>query len=277
MNVFLLLLGSALVVGAVALAASLVFVWRNQERIVFQPPRVVASGTERQSGRRTYRARDGQPLFGYLVGMPSADAPFVIAFHGNADLAEWLLPWAHKLCARTGASVFLPEYRGYGGLPGRPTYPNSHLDACAAWEMARGELGISESRLVLFGHSLGSAIAVELAAVARPRALVLQSPFSSARAMAARLLMPSIPALWGRVSRVHFDTAARVARLAIPVHVAHGERDLVIPDSMGRQVHGAARVHGQLLLVPDAGHNDVAERGQDRYWRWLAAAIADSR
>jgi pimeloyl-ACP methyl ester carboxylesterase len=79
---------------------------------------------------------------------------------------------------------------------------------------------------------------------------------------------------WTRIARVHFDTEARVAALDVPTWVAHGALDLVIPPRMGRAVHAAARRPGQLLVVPTAGHNDVARAGGERYWRWLTAALA---
>ena len=78
---------------------------------------------------------------------------------------------------------------------------------------------------------------------------------------------------WTRISRVHFDTEARVAGLDCPVWVAHGDRDMVIPVGMGQQVHESARERGELLLVPRAGHNDVPSTAGERYWSWLARAL----
>ena len=208
------------------------------------------------------------------MGIPDPGSPLVIAFHGNAELAEWMVPWALELHTRTRATVLLPEYRGYGALSGRPTYAAARADALAAFTYAQSAFRSPPARLVLFGHSLGSAVAVELAAVARPAALVLQAPFTSARAMAARLLVPTFTPVWQGISRVHYDTVARVGQLEMPVHVAHGMRDRIVPAAMGRAVHAAARKPGELLLVPDAGHNDVPERAPERYWRWLVHAVA---
>jgi hypothetical protein len=136
--------------------------------------------------------------------------------------------------------------------------------------------------IVLFGHSLGSAVATELALYmqdtvgARPRALVLQSPFTSAMEMAARMLVPPIPWLWKRIARVHYDTRNLVARLDIPVWVAHGTRDLNIPSRMGVQVFRSAQRPGALLLVQGAGHNDVADVGGERYWQWIVSAVGQA-
>jgi fermentation-respiration switch protein FrsA (DUF1100 family) len=246
--------------------------WYFQDQIVFQPP-VVVPAADVPARRVTYRADDGVELFAYVVGDCRANSPVVLAFHGNADLARWLVPWAARLAHEADACVVLAEYRGYDGLNGPPTYASSAHDARAALAYARHVLGASPRQLVYFGHSLGSAVAAELAAVVPPRSLVLQSPFSSARAMSRRLLVPGLTAFWGLISRVHFDTVARVRELDAPVHVAHGDRDLIVPVTMGREVYDAARRRGELLIVKGAGHNDVAETGSDAYWRWLTPAV----
>jgi fermentation-respiration switch protein FrsA (DUF1100 family) len=110
-----------------------------------------------------------------------------------------------------------------------------------------------------------------------PRSLILQSPFTSARDMAARMMVPMVPWLWQRIGRVPYDTRAIVKRLDTPVYVAHGTRDLTIPFRMGQEVHAAARRPGEMLRVEGAGHNDVADVAGERYWRWLVAAVRDGR
>ena len=274
--------------GAVAGAASAVvaftvgmgLVWLRQERIVWQPPRVRDADRATPAGaeRVDYAASDGQPLLGY-VGRPlGARAGVLLAFHGNAELAAWSVPWALEVARRTGYAVVVPEYRGYAGLPGSPDYPCSRLDARAAYRAALDLLGAAPDEVALYGHSLGTALATELAdALADegmpPRALALESPFTSAKAMARVVLSEGAERWWRRISRVHFDTEARVAALDVPVSVAHGRLDLVVPVRMGRQVHARARVPGELLEVPDAGHNDVVETAGERYWGWLGRAL----
>ena len=262
-------------IGTIALYAVLLFaLWRYQERIVFQPPSKAGPGAV-DARKMWYTASDGVRLFAYVVGDCTTET-VVVAFHGNAELARWLVPWARIVSRETGACVVLPEFRGYDGLDGPPTYAASALDAQAALGLVRHELTLSSSRTVYFGHSLGTAIAAELAAFEEPASLVLEAPFSSARAMGARMIVPGVAAFWRIISRVHFDTVERVGRLSCPVWVSHGDRDLIIPVRMGREVFAAARREGELLIVEGAGHNDVADVGGSDYWRWLRAAIGVS-
>jgi len=268
----ILVLAAAAAVALVLLFVGVISVF--QERIAFQPPGppYPSPGDAR---RIDYRAADGQPLFAYVVGDPDKTAGLLLVFHGNADMAARQIDWAEELSSRTGFTVMVAEYRGYAGLPGKPTYPASQLDADAAYAFAIRDLGVPSSRIALFGHSLGSAIAAELAGRHRPFALVLQSPFTSARDM-ARVLTGRRPGTfsWNLFSRIHFDTIERVKALDAPVAVAHGDRDRLIPPSMGRQVFEAARHKGQWLLVPGASHNDVAVQGGEAYWQWIAHALA---
>ncbi len=254
-------------------AGLLAMVWRFQEQIVFQPPIGVAASAV--SARRVqYQTEDGVKLFAYEVGDCGPRTTVVLAFHGNADLSRWLVPWAAELASRANACVLLPEYRGYDGLSGSPSYASSAHDARAALAYARNSLGVTPERLVFFGHSLGSAVAAELAAEAPPRTLVLQAPFSSIRAMASRMVVPGLVAFFDMISRVHFDTIARVRALRVPVWVSHGDRDMVIPVRMGREVFDAAANRGELLIVPGAGHNDVSDVGGADYWTWLVKAVS---
>ena len=269
----LILTAAALVV---LYAGTVLTLWRFQEHVVFQPPKGVSSA--RVAARQVrYTSEDGIQLFAYVLGNCSATSTVVLAFHGNADLARWLIPWASDVSSRTAACVVLPEYRGYDGVAGTPSYAGSAQDAKAALVYVRDSMGVSQNRLVYFGHSLGTAIATELAGASAPRVLILQSPFTSARAMAARMIVPGLTLFWSMISRVHFDTRSRVRSLETPVWVAHGDRDVIIPVRMGREVFEAARVKGELLIVPGAGHNDVPLVGGDAYWSWLGRALGGDR
>lgn len=270
------LMESVLFIAAVILllvAAVTAGIWFLQERITFQPqgpPFPDDTGAEKVE----YTAADGIDLFAYIVGTPRPGSALLIAFHGNADLAVRQVEWAHEIVRRTGIPVMIAEYRGYMGLPGRPTYRGSQLDAEAACRFAIDRLGVKTGRIAYFGHSLGTAIATELALRHRPAALLLQSPFTSAREMAAIIAGRWTTSItWRFISRVHYDTVDGVRMLDVPVSVSHGGRDRVIPSRMGRAVYDAAKRKGQWLFVPLGSHGDLPLRAGSEYWTWLVAAL----
>jgi len=253
----------------------LLLLWWSQERILFQPPREHEPSPE--SGRVTYEAVDGQRLVGFVVGDPSRASGVLLCFHGNADLAAWQLDWARSVEHRTRYAVFLAEYRGYMSLGGAPTYSSTKLDARAAYDHLRIALGVDRSSIAYFGHSLGSAVATELAEIHPPTALLLQSPFSSAREMARLIVSAPVVLVWRAISRIHFDTRGAVSDLEVPVSVAHGKRDRIVPFKMGLEVYEAAKRKGRLLVVAEAGHNDIAEVAGQDYWNWITEALTAER
>ena len=250
----------------------LAVLWWGQEKLVFFPqrPPYPEAATLR---RIDYAAADGQRLFSYVIGDPSSARGVLLCFHGNADLAVLQEAWARELHMRTGYAVVLAEYRGYMGLGGKPTYAGTLLDAEAAYAAVRSAVGIDAARIAFFGHSLGSAVAAELAVKHEPRALLLQAPFTSAREMAPRVITPLLALAFRLISRVHYDTRAAVAAIDAPVWVVHGTRDGVIEVEMGRAVFGAAKSKGELLIVDDADHNDLAGLGGSAYWAWIERAL----
>ena len=112
------------------LVGSVLLLWRSQERILFQPPRLREAPPE--SGRVSYDTVDGQRLTGFMVGDPKSAPGTLLCFHGNADLAVWQLDWARMVNRHTRYAVFLAEYRGYMSLGGNPTYSSTKLDARGA-------------------------------------------------------------------------------------------------------------------------------------------------
>ena len=267
---------SVMTVAAVLVGVFLILivcVWMFQERIAFQPerPPFPDPGNAR---RVDYTAPDGQRLFAYIVGDPIDTPGLVIAFHGNADLAVRWLDWAQEVEARTGLAVMLPEYRGYMGIEGQPTHENVARDAESAFNFARDTLTIPPGRFAYFGHSLGSAVAAELAVKHPPQTLLLEAPFTSAHDMAMRIAGRwLVLGLWRLVSRLHFDTEQIVASFDAPVSVVHGGRDMVVPSRMGERVYRAAKIKGEWLFLPKASHSDVRYVGGEPYWQWVVHGL----
>ena len=285
---------ATMVIGALLFLATMVGgVWWRQERIAYQPP-VDHQRSPSDVRKIDYVAADDQPLAGYLIEPAGEPAGVLIAFHGNADLATWQIPWGREVARRTGWCLFLAEYRGYGGLGGTPSYVGVREDARAAWRavqrFAQEHPTIRDPKFALFGHSLGSGVASELAAELQSKAvtpcnsgtareqalsvLVLQSPFTSARDMARIVSTRPVQVLWSLIARIHYDTRACFNEIDVPVSIAHGARDWLVPVSMGSELFSRAKMPGRLLIVDGAGHNDIAEIGGESYWQWLSDALS---
>lgn len=264
---------TALVLVAGIVVTLLTLIWWGQEKLVYFPQRGPYPPAP-EIHRIDYAAADGQPLLAYVIGDPKTARGVLLCFHGNADLAVYQVEWARELNRRTGYAVVLAEYRGYMGLGGKPTYAGIRLDAEAAYDAVRTTLGVDSAAIAFFGHSLGSAVAAELALSREPRALLLQAPFTSAREMAPRVITPPLALAFRLISRVHYDTRSAVAAIDAPVWVVHGTRDGVIAVAMGRAVFEAAKSKGELLIIDDAEHSDLAGLGGQAYWEWIERALA---
>lgn len=260
---------------AAVFAVAVIGIWIFQERVVFLPP-AVPQVQGRGSVRVDYAASDGQQLFGFLIepsGRRDSAAGAIIVFHGNGDLADSWVDWAHEAAARIGWPVFLAEYRGYGGLTGQPTFAGVARDASAAFDAVASRYGLPPDRIVLFGHSLGSGVVTNLAAERGARAIVLEAPMTSLVDMGRRTFGAPISWVLPLISRSPFAPLMQVRAIQAPVWVAIGGRDDVVPADMGRAVFAAAARRGELLEVADATHGDISDRGGERYWQWLTRAV----
>ncbi len=195
---------------------------------------------------------DGETLRAWWIPHAAPDAPVLLFFHGNAGNREDRL---HNLAGlwRAGISVLIFDYRGYGGSTGTPSEQGLLRDGLAAFDWLREK--VAPRQVVLFGRSLGGAVAAAVAARRPARALILESTFTSAREMAWRILpLPGI----GLVTRSRFDTLAAVRRLHMPLLVIHGTADELVPFEMGRRIfQSAASSQKQFREVPGGRHNDT--------------------
>ena len=216
---------------------------------------------------------DGERLHGWWIPTlrPPA-AAHVLYFHGNGGNISHRLSHARALSA-AGLDVLLFDYRGYGRSTGAPSEAGTYRDARAARAALLARPGVDAAAVVYLGESLGGAVAIELAVEHPPAALVLQSAFSSVRAM-ARLHYPVIPAALVPDAYPSLD---RIARLACPVLVVHGEHDDIVPADHGRALFAAARGSKRLEIVHGAGHNDLLEVAGSGYARLVAGWIAEVR
>ena len=201
------------------------------------------------------RAEDGVRLGAWFVpaaGGPLAGRKLVVLFcHGNAGNISDRVTKA-ELLHRLGLSVLLFDYRGYGTSGGRPSEKGTYRDAEAAWRWLTAARRVPPERIVLYGESLGTAVAVETALRHPPRALILESPFTSVDDMAREVFSP-LPMQW--VVTFHYDTLSKMPRLGCPVLVLHSSRDEIVPYRMGRRVFEAAPEPKEFLEL-EGSHDD---------------------
>jgi len=176
----------------------------------------------------------------------------LLFLHGNAGNISHRLE-SIEIFHRLGLSVLIVDYRGYGRSAGEPSEPGTYLDARAAWQHLVEQRRLPPARIVVFGRSLGAAIAAHLAdAVASaPAALILESPFTSAPEMAQRAY-PFLPARW--LTRFDYATREYVRTVQSPVLVLHSREDEIIPFDQGKAVYRAAPEPKRFVTL-HGGHN----------------------
>lgn len=203
-----------------------------------------------------FRSADGTALHGWW--MPSKRARGTVLFcHGNAGNISSQIA-AYRYLQRFRLNVFAFDYRGYGRSEGRPSEAGVLADAHAAHDLLGERFEIDDSRLVVYGHSLGGAIAVDCA-VHRPAAgLVVQSSFTDTREV-ARERFGSLPVHWIALRR--FRSIDKVKDLTLPKLIIHGTEDGTIGHSIGERLYEAAAEPKQWVSVPRAGHSDVHRHG----------------
>lgn len=178
--------------------------------------------------------------------------PLIVFFHGNgSDLGssvEKMRPFI-----QAGMGLLAVGYRGYSGNPGKPSEAGLSADARAALDWAAAQ-GYTRERLVYFGESLGTCVAVKMASERPPSALVLEAPPSSIADVAAAhyWYLPVRPLI-----RDPWDSLARIAKVGAPLLVMHGENDRVVPIKFGRKLFAAAAEPKQAIWHAEALHTDI--------------------
>ena len=187
---------------------------------------------------------------------PDNGAPVVVYFHGNGGHIGYRADRMRRV-AEAGFGVLMPEYRGYGGNPGSPSETGLFADGEAALNFLRAE-GIDLRRLVLYGESLGTGVAVYLAAQHDVAALILESPFTSIAAV-AQYHYPVVPVAW--LLRDRFDSGSRIENVKAPFLVVHGGRDQIVPTRFTKALYAIAPEPKEIWFSADAGHEDLAGYG----------------
>lgn len=195
---------------------------------------------------------DGLELTSWYAAPTSNVHPVIVLFHGNAGNIAHRLFKAVPLTS-SGYGILLLEYRGYGGNPGSPTEEGLYHDGRAAIAYLRTN-GIFDDRIVLYGESLGSGVAVQLATEIKVAAVILEAPYTSIPDVAGAHY-PILPTRW--LTWDKFYNRDKIQLLDEPLLIVHGAKDDVIPVQMGRQLYALAPTPKQSMWMLGVGHNDL--------------------
>ena len=250
--------------------------WAEKRLVFFPEPEI--STTPDQVGLEYedvfVTSADGSVLHGWFVPAPrwmaGSRAQTWLWFHGNGGnvgTRVGQLERAHRLL---GVNQFIFDYRGYGRSEGRPTERGTYQDARAALAYLKQRPGLNPDRIVYFGHSLGTAVAVELAVAHPPLGLALVGPFSSIQDM-ARLTI-GVP-FCGWFVRGRYNSTHRVSRVHAPLLILHGELDEIVPHALGMKLYQAANRPKRFVTLYGASHNNAVHVAGDA----MASALVEFR
>jgi len=254
------------VVVALTYLSACLYLFLQQTRFIFFPSPVIEITPEffdlrYQEVWLPVRADSGkvERMHGWWIPANQADAKVLLYLHGNGINIGANVGYANQF-HQLGFSVLLMDYRGYGRSEGSfPTESQVYQDATTAWNYLVKQQQIQPSQIFIYGHSLGGAIAIDLA-VQHPEAagLIVESSFTSIGDIAklqSRFWMFPVDLILNQ----RFDSISKVRSLQMPVLFIHGTADFLVPAVMSQQLYAAAPEPKHLFLVPGAGHNNLAE------------------
>jgi hypothetical protein len=238
----------------VGLAAMLYFAQRS---MMYFPETIHTSPAEAdlpEAEEVSLTAADGVHIVGWHVA-PADGKPVILYLHGNGGALRYRVERFHRLI-KEGVGLVAIEYRGYGGSEGSPTEAGLFADAEAAYTFAAGRY--RPDQLVLWGESLGTGLAVYLAAEKPVGRVILEAPFTSTAAVAARRywFMPV-----RLLMKDQFRSDERIANVTAPVLILHGLNDRVVPYAMGEQMFDLTKGNKHIVRFLDGGHEDLDQYG----------------
>ena len=255
MHIVLTVAGSLAALYVLALAG----LYLLQRRILFQAntrPPDFARVAVPDARVMTVTTEDGLSLLAWYMPPARDDGRVVLYLHGNAgNIGNRAYRFGPN--RQLGWGLLLLEYRGYGGNPGSPSEAGLLIDARAGMA-ALLAMGFTPDRILLWGASLGTGLAVQLAAERPVAALLLEAPYTSIAAL-ARMRFRFAPV--DLLLRDRFDSLSVIGRVRAPILVMHGANDRLIPVAVARALYEAAPEPKQLWIAPEGGHNHLVEAG----------------
>ena len=237
----------------------------------FWDTEAVARGSGCVIEDRFFSAGDGVRLHGWWIRRVGGgdDDPVLLFFHGNAGNLSHRAELLFELATRVPARVFVVGYRGYGRSEGRPSEDGLYRDARAVWRHLTVEDGLPPDRIVIFGKSLGGAVAIDLATEVEPAGLIVESSFTSIPDMAGKHY-PFVPKF---MIRTRMNSLAKIRTISCPKLFIHSKADRVVPYALGRKLFEAAPEPKLFHEVLGAGHNETWLVGGNTYFDALTEFV----
>jgi uncharacterized protein len=244
------------------------YLWTKQRELIFAPTRELTRSPadvqlQYEVVRIPVRGSDAPILYGWWLQGADAHARAVLYLHGNDLNIGGNIDHVTAL-HRIGFSVLAVDYRGYGKSEGAfPSESQVYDDAEASWDYLIGHRHVDPGRAFIYGHSLGGAVAIELA-LRRPEAagVIVESGFTSMSDV-AKIEYWMFPVNW--LLNQRFDALAKVAMLRVPVLFIHGTADREVPYEMSERLFAAASGSKLMMLIPGGGHENNAAVGGALY------------
>lgn len=216
------------------------------------------------------KTEDGLLLKSWFAPPPKKDGQIVILYHGNAGhIGHRAIKAQHFI--NHGFGVLLVEYRGYGGNPGRPTEQGLYHDGRAALRFLEGQ-EYTASQFILYGESLGSGVAVQMAFEIQPRYLILETPFSSAADVAKKQYF-FLPVDF--LMKDRFDNIDKISGIKTSLLIVHGDEDAVVPIDLAEKLFEAAGHPKEFITINGGHHNDLYDHHAGHIINeWLEKQIA---
>jgi dipeptidyl aminopeptidase/acylaminoacyl peptidase len=254
-----------LAVAALGYGVAVGWLITQETRLVFQAGRSLAIGRPAFPYEQIDLPRaDGARQFAWVMRRDGSDeGPWVLYLHGNAATIASKVNISHYAELRAlGLNVLAPEYRGYAGLDGQPSEAALETDARAGYDYLRVTRNIAPSRLVIYGWSLGGAVAVNLAAQTEQAAVILEGA-PAALVDIGQQRYPLFPIRL--IMRNSFNSIGKVERIRSPILFLHGTDDAVIPIADGRRLFEAARGEKRFVEIR-GGHVSASEADAERFY-----------
>ncbi len=274
------LLLSVGILAAIAYPSICLFLFFQQTRLIFVPSAVIEKTPE--FFNLPYEEvwlpvsvgkSKTEHIHGWWIKAKQPNAKVLLYLHGNGINIGANIAHARRF-HQLGFSVLLIDYRGYGRSEGN--FPNEmgvYQDSVTAWNYLVKQRQISPSHIFIYGHSLGGAIAIDLAVKQKEAAgLIVESSFTSIREVVAyRNWFWMFPI--DLILTQRFESIQKIPKLKMPVLFIHGTADLSLPSFMSQKLYDAAPEPKQLIFVPDAGHNNVADVAGVQYLQWVDSFV----